>query len=197
MTGARLPGAFEDLQRRLGAVANFRVSSDVPGPVTFGFLRPVIFLPESCVLNESIACHELVHVRRRDWLFTVAEECILSVFWFHPAMWWLVAEIQLAREEAVDREVVGLLDTREHYLQFHVSRRSVVLAAGMAVNLTASSVLAAPNPLISSHGSAARYSKVVAISFLDRRFGCACLCRYRFLIRSSTRLFETGAPDRR
>src|SRR5216684_82905 len=116
-TSTTMPGAFENLQRRLGAVANFRVSSDVPGPVTFGFLRPVIFLPESCVLNESIACHELVHVRRRDWLFTVAEECILSVFWFHPAMWWLVAEIQLAREEAVDREVVGLLDTREHYLQ--------------------------------------------------------------------------------
>src|SRR5260370_4074041 len=69
------------------------------------------------MLNESIACHELVHVRRRDWLFTVAEECILSVFWFHPAMWWLVAEIQLAREEAVDREGVGLFDTRDHYLQ--------------------------------------------------------------------------------
>ena len=85
-TSTIMPGAFENLQRRLGAVADFRVSSDVPGPVTFGFLRPVIFLPESCVLNESIACHELVHVRRRDWLFTVAEECILSVFWFHPAM---------------------------------------------------------------------------------------------------------------
>jgi len=85
--------------------------------VTFGFLRPVILLPEACLENESIACHELVHVRRHDWLFTVIEECILSLFWFHPAMWWMVAEIQLAREEAVDREVVTILNSREQYLE--------------------------------------------------------------------------------
>jgi TonB family protein len=116
-TSMLTPGAFKTLQRRMGVAADFHISSDVPGPVTFGFFRPVIFMPENCMLNESIACHELVHVRRRDWLFTVAEECILTVFWFHPAMWWLVAEIQLAREEAVDREVVVLLDAREQYLQ--------------------------------------------------------------------------------
>jgi TonB family protein len=116
-TSTLVPGAFEHLRRRMRVAADFYISSDVPGPVTFGFFRPVIFMPENCMLNESIACHELVHVRRRDWLFTVAEECMLSVFWFHPAMWWLVAEIQLAREEAVDREVVVLLDSREQYLQ--------------------------------------------------------------------------------
>jgi len=112
-----VPGAFNDLQRRLGVFADVQVSADVSGPVTFGFLRPVILLPETCLDNESIACHELVHVRRRDWLFTVVEECILSVFWFHPAMWWMVAEIQLAREEAVDREVVALLNSRDQYLE--------------------------------------------------------------------------------
>jgi TonB family protein len=116
-TSMPMPGAFAHLQRRLSVIADFRMSADIPGPVTFGFFKPVIFMPESCVLNESIACHELIHVRRRDWLFTVAEECILSVFWFHPAMWWLVAEIQLAREEAVDREVVVLLDGRARYLE--------------------------------------------------------------------------------
>src|SRR5258708_36443202 len=74
-------------------------------------------MPENRMENGSIACHELVHVRRRDWLFTVAEECVLSVFWFHPAIWWLIGEIQLAREEAVDREVVALLNAREQYLE--------------------------------------------------------------------------------
>ena len=42
----------------------------------------------------------------RDWLFTVVEELVRAVFWFHPAIWWLLGEIQLAREQAVDREVV-------------------------------------------------------------------------------------------
>src|SRR5260370_554010 len=116
-TSTIVPGAFEDLQSRLGVNADFYVSSDMQGPVTFGLFRPVIFMPENCMLNKSIACHELVHVRRRDWLLTVAEECILSVFWFHPAMWWLIAEVQLAREEAVDGEVVDLLNAREQYLE--------------------------------------------------------------------------------
>jgi TonB family protein len=112
-----VPGAFDDLQRRLGVFADVQVSGEVSGPVTFGFLRPVILLPEDCLDDESIACHELRHVRRRDWLFTVIEEVILSVFWFHPAMWWMIAEIQLAREEAVDREVVTILDSRDQYLE--------------------------------------------------------------------------------
>jgi TonB family protein len=112
-----VPGAFDQLQRRLGVFADVQVSSEVSGPVTFGFLRPVILLPAECLDNASIACHELVHVRRHDWLFTVIEECILSIFWFHPAMWWMIADIQLAREEAVDREVVAILNSREQYLE--------------------------------------------------------------------------------
>jgi len=112
-----VPGAFDDLQRRLGVFADVQVSAEVTGPVTFGFLRPVILLPEACLDDASIACHELVHVRRHDWLFTVIEECILSLFWFHPAMWWMIAEIQLAREEAVDREVVAILNSRDQYLE--------------------------------------------------------------------------------
>jgi TonB family protein len=112
-----VPGAFQDLQERIGVKADVHVSSDTSGPVTFGFLRPVILFPETCLQDESIACHELLHVQRRDWLFTVMEECVLSLFWFHPAMWWLVAQIQLAREEAVDREAVAILNSRERYLE--------------------------------------------------------------------------------
>ncbi|HEV2689229.1 MAG TPA: M56 family metallopeptidase, partial [Bryobacteraceae bacterium] len=113
----QMAGAFESLQRRMGVSAEVRTSPDVSGPVTFGFLRPLILLPDGCLESDSIACHELVHVRRRDWLLTVLEECVLSILWFHPAMWWLVAEIQLAREEAVDREVVVILNSREQYLE--------------------------------------------------------------------------------
>jgi beta-lactamase regulating signal transducer with metallopeptidase domain len=112
-----VPGAFRDLQRRTGIHAEVRLSSHTPGPVTFGFLRPVILLREGCLQDESVACHELLHVRRRDWLFTVIEECVLALFWFHPAMWWLIAQIQLAREEAVDREAVAILNSREQYLE--------------------------------------------------------------------------------
>ena len=43
------PARSHDLQRRLGVFADVQVSTEVAGPVTFGFLRPVILLPEACL----------------------------------------------------------------------------------------------------------------------------------------------------
>lgn len=97
------------------------VSSTVGGPVTFGFLNPSILLPARVValpddLREAIAHHELAHVRRRDWLFVLFEEAIRSLLWFHPAVWFVLSRVQLAREQVVDAEVVGLTRDRERYL---------------------------------------------------------------------------------
>jgi periplasmic protein TonB len=44
------------------------------------------------------------------------EEAIRSVCWFHPAIWFVLSRIQLAREQVVDAEVVGLTRDRERYL---------------------------------------------------------------------------------
>jgi protein TonB len=97
------------------------VSTTVGGPVTFGFLNPSILLPARVAelpddLREAIAHHELAHVRRRDWLFVLFEEAIRSALWFHPALWFVLSRIQLAREQVVDAEVVGLTCDRERYL---------------------------------------------------------------------------------
>jgi len=97
------------------------ISSTVGGPVTFGFVNPSILLPTRVAelpadLREAIAHHELAHVRRGDWLFVVGEETIRSIFWFHPAIWIVLSRIQLAREQVVDAEVVGLTRDRQRYL---------------------------------------------------------------------------------
>lgn len=104
-----------------GAEADLRISNAIASPVTFGFRKPVVLLPTrfpelNAALQEAILCHEVLHVRRRDWLFTVAEEVVRAIFWFHPAIWWLLGEIGLAREQAVDREVIELTHQREEYL---------------------------------------------------------------------------------
>jgi protein TonB len=89
--------------------------------VTFGFRKPVVLLPAhfpelDSQIQEAILCHEVLHVRRHDWLFTVAEELVRAVFWFHPAIWWLLGEIGLAREQAVDRQAIELTQHRDTYL---------------------------------------------------------------------------------
>ena len=101
--------------------AEVLVSTEVSGPVTFGVRRPIILLPSRCrTFNSStmdaILCHEILHVRRKDWLFTVAEELVRAALWFHPAVWWVLAEIQLAREETVDQAVIDMTHEREGYV---------------------------------------------------------------------------------
>lgn len=103
------------------ANAVFCISSSIPGPVMLGWLAPVVLLPESFLaLGEeaqcSIACHELLHVRRHDWLITVMEELAGALLWFNPAIWLLLAQTRLVREQLVDAEVVRLTASREPYI---------------------------------------------------------------------------------
>ncbi len=104
-----------------GVEANLRISEEVAGPVTFGFRKPVVLLPAgfpalSEGTRDAILCHEVLHIRRHDWLFMVGEELVRALLWFHPAIWWLLREIQLAREQTVDREVVEMTRSRDQYI---------------------------------------------------------------------------------
>ncbi len=97
------------------------VSTEIDGPVTFGFWRPVILLPPAVIampesVRRAVLAHEREHVRRRDWLFALAEELVLCGLWFHPAVWLLVARIRLAREQVVDREASRAAGSRETYI---------------------------------------------------------------------------------
>jgi TonB family protein len=94
----------------------------VSGPITFGLIRPIVVFPQSVSempadVQEAIACHELLHVRRRDWLYEMLEEAVRSVLWFHPAIWWLIGRIRLTREQVIDQAVIKLTDSRERYVE--------------------------------------------------------------------------------
>jgi len=90
--------------------------------VTFGFWRPTVLLP-ACwpdldpASRTAIAYHELLHVRRSDWVFHLGEEIFRALVWFHPAIWWLTAEIRLAREQVVDRLVIEFTGGRKPYAE--------------------------------------------------------------------------------
>lgn len=100
----------------------FRLTSALDSPVTFGFAAPVVLLPYrfphmNPQFQTAIACHELLHVRRRDWAHHLLEEAIRSVLWFHPAIHWVIARVRLAREQVVDSETVRLTNARKTYLE--------------------------------------------------------------------------------
>jgi uncharacterized protein (TIGR03435 family) len=103
-------------------------------PGIVGILRPVMFLPAGIAerLSDSqlsaVMMHELCHLRRRDNLAAVLHMLVESVFWFHPLVWWMGAQLIDERERACDEEVLvlgsepqayaeGILKVCEFYLE--------------------------------------------------------------------------------
>lgn len=112
----------DDLRAALGPSADVRYVERVHHPVTFGWGHPTILLPprlaaQSDHVRRAVLCHELLHVRRRDWAWLVVEESVRAALWFHPAVWWLISRVQLTREELVDRLVIGRLGNRRAYVE--------------------------------------------------------------------------------
>ncbi len=119
---AESAAVLEQMRAQLRARAEFRLSAEVDSPVTFGLAAPVILLPVRFLAiaaqsQAAIGCHELLHVRRRDWAHHLAEEAIGGTFWFHPAIGWIIARVRLAREQVVDLDVVRLTNARKPYLE--------------------------------------------------------------------------------
>ncbi len=115
------PG-IDQWRRLIGVQPEIYFSDEVEGPVTFGIWRPAVLLPRHWLeldvhRQSAVACHEFLHVRRRDWAFHAGEEIIRALLWFHPAIWWLIAEIRLAREQVVDRAAVRLTGARRQYVE--------------------------------------------------------------------------------
>ncbi|MSV27734.1 MAG: TonB family protein [Bryobacterales bacterium] len=112
---------IEEMRRKTGVRAPAFLSSLISSPVALGVFRPAVLLPERFLTmtvegQRAVACHEFLHIRRRDTLVVVLEEFVRAVLWFHPAVWWILGQIHLTREQAVDREAVRLTESRESYL---------------------------------------------------------------------------------
>ena len=81
-------------------------------PGVFGVFRPVLVLPEGIAARltkaqlEAVLAHELCHVRRRDNLTAAMHMLVEALFWFHPLVWWLGAQLIDECECACDQEVL-------------------------------------------------------------------------------------------
>lgn len=87
-----------------------RTSDRIQTPLTYGILRPVILLPKTMgdtnrtVMN-YILTHELLHIRRFDYLKKLLLLLIVCMHWFNPLVWlmYILAnrDIELACDEGV------------------------------------------------------------------------------------------------
>jgi beta-lactamase regulating signal transducer with metallopeptidase domain len=102
-------------------------SSAVKVPTAIGFFRPLILIPD-WVLEELtteelkvILLHELAHVRRWDDWTNLAQKVVRSVFFFHPAVWWIEKRLSLEREMACDEAVLAETKSPQAYAECLVS----------------------------------------------------------------------------
>jgi beta-lactamase regulating signal transducer with metallopeptidase domain len=80
-------------------------------PGTVYWRNPCILLPEGCSEAPDagladVLRHELVHILRRDYLFSVISDAISALLFFHPGAWWARKRMRLERELACDQAVV-------------------------------------------------------------------------------------------
>jgi len=108
------------MQRSLGVSADVRLSDEVTGPATVGRRHPIVLLPRrvadlALTVQHAVLCHELIHVRRRDWWPGLVEELWCAVLWFHPGARALASRLSLARETLVDEATLAHTRDRRAY----------------------------------------------------------------------------------
>ena len=124
------------IQRCQAAIGSQRVrilcSMNVPVPITFGLINPVIILPDRLLheIDEELLTtaigHELIHVARRDYLANLIYEFIYLPLSFHPAAALVRRRIKQTRELCCDESVAAKL------LKADVYARSLVRMIGWA-----------------------------------------------------------------
>ncbi len=87
------------------------VTNQVHVPLTFGFFRPVVVIPEHILENRSnlhpVFLHELIHIQRWDYLLTWSEQILLRIGFVNPALRMLCSEIEDYREQSCDAAVLA------------------------------------------------------------------------------------------
>ncbi len=102
-------------------------SSLINVPMVLGYFKPVILLPIGAVNNltvqevEAILAHELAHVHRNDYLLNIILSFIEVLFYYHPAVWFISANIRNERENCADDIAVQLCGSSLTYAKALVS----------------------------------------------------------------------------
>lgn len=117
-----VPASVVSAAARVGATAELLISSEVASPLAIGWRRPAVVFPErfdalEASEQEAVACHELLHVKRCDSWAVLLEELARALLWSQPSAWGLLSGISLAREQAIDGDVVRSTGDRRSYLR--------------------------------------------------------------------------------
>lgn len=117
--------AFQKARARLGIRerVSLRVSSEIEAPMMAGVLWPTVLIPLSLLQGapvsylQAIFAHELAHHRRWDYLVNLGFQFLGALFFYHPAIWWMLRVIETERERACDDLAISKTRERCDYIR--------------------------------------------------------------------------------
>ncbi len=97
-----------NLNRRIKILYNKRVNT----PLTFGYLRPIVVLPEIAKDWEEekikiVLLHELIHIKRNDYLTNLIASLGVIICWYNPLVWFALKQQKAECEKACDEQVLA------------------------------------------------------------------------------------------
>jgi len=109
--------AQHQIRRRI----QLRASSNVNVPMSLGFIRSVILMPDFLLDQltpaeiDQVLLHEIAHIKRHDDWTKLIQKLIRVFFFFHPAVWWIDRQLDFEREIACDDWVAQATNQRQGY----------------------------------------------------------------------------------
>lgn len=95
-----------------GAPADARITDADIEPAVVRVFHPVVLLPAALLGRLSapqlsaVLAHEREHIERHDNLKANLHRLVETLFWFHPAVWWIGRQMLEERERACDERVL-------------------------------------------------------------------------------------------
>lgn len=126
----RLSGAQR--QVGVGKTVALLVNPMVSSPMLIGFRRPCIVLPSTDISEKEfryIMTHELVHEKRRDFLYKWLVQFVVCLHWFNPLVYVMSREISKACEFSCDEAVLEILGF-EHAADYGKTLLDAMAAVG-------------------------------------------------------------------
>ncbi|MBC7885011.1 MAG: M48 family metalloprotease [Saprospiraceae bacterium] len=124
---------WQDMLEKLSS--NIRLSKSIAlvesalvrSPLVIGHLKPMILFPIGAINRlseqevEAILSHEIAHVLRNDYLINIFQNIVESLFYYHPAVWWISAQLRTERENCCDDVAITLCGNAVTYAKSLVS----------------------------------------------------------------------------
>ncbi|HUE72040.1 MAG TPA: M56 family metallopeptidase, partial [Pirellulaceae bacterium] len=108
---------------RIDALPRVFLSRHISEALAVGFWRPVVLVPAAWVTEmplevlEAVIAHELAHLRRLDLWVNLLQRVVETLFFYHPAVWWVSRQLREEREMCCDELAVRATGARLAYVE--------------------------------------------------------------------------------